>query len=94
MRVRFQSIIVSMNALLTVVATTEWRPSVIFLVLSRPGLKQGAAHTETLVRKQILLLGQADNSSKIRFALFGYISSTFFRIIVRLFDNPAKSSLA
>ena len=85
-----------MNALLTVVATTEWRPSVIFLVLSRPGLKQGAAHKviETLVRKQILLLGQADNSSKIRFVLFGYISSTFFRIIVRLFDNPAKSSLA
>lgn len=31
MRVRFQSIIVSMNALLTVMATTEWRPSVIFL---------------------------------------------------------------
>ena len=31
MRVRFQSIIVSMNALLTVVSTTEWRPSVTFL---------------------------------------------------------------
>lgn len=31
MRVRFQSIIFSMNARLTVVATTKWRPSVIFL---------------------------------------------------------------